>query len=184
MATEMEKMARGEYADTSGEEFQASFRHAREAWMRLNTLSPADPQYREALADLIPGTPESTMVSPPFYCDHGYNIKLGENVFINYNCCFLDGGRIEIGDNTLVGPAVQVYTPEHPFGHVERRKPVERSLPVKIGTDCWIGGGAVICPGVTIGDRSSIGAGSVVTKDIPPDSLAVGNPAKVIRKLG
>lgn len=186
MSTELEKMLTGEYADITDPELHAMALHARGAIARLNALnisSLSSPEYREALLDLIPGTPDSATVLPPFFCDYGSHITLGENVFVNFNCCFLDGGTITIGDHTLIGPAVQIYTPQHPMDHVERRKPIEKALPVVIGSDCWIGGGAVICPGVTIGDRCIIGAGSVVTKDIPEGSLAVGNPARVIRKL-
>lgn len=181
--SERNKLLYGEFADTSDPELQEIFRHARAAWMRLNTLSPHDPEYREALEDLIPGTPASVFLSPPFYCDHGCNIKLGEYVFINYNCCFLDGGGITIGHHTLIGPAVQIYTPQHPIDYMERRKTIERSPAVKIGNDCWIGGGSVICPGVTVGDRCIIAAGSVVVRDIPDDSMAAGNPAVVKKKL-
>ena len=124
--------------------------------------------------DLIPGIPESSTVSPPFHCDHGHGIKLGENVFINYNGTMLDGGIISIGSNTQVGPNCQFLTPNHPIDYVERRKPVERCFPITIGEDCWLGGGVTVCPGVTIGDRCIIGAGSVVVKDIPSDSMAVG----------
>ena len=102
---------------------------------------------------------------------------------INYNGTMLDGGLISIGANTQVGPNCQFLTPNHPFDPVERRKPVERCSPISIGEDCWLGGGVTVCPGVSIGDRCIIGAGSVVVKDIPSDSLAVGNPCKVIRKL-
>ena len=108
--------------------------------------------------------------------------KLLAHVFVNANCTFLDGGYITIGTHTLVGPCVQIYTPHHPMDYQERRGSKEYAYPVTIGEDCWIGGGAIICPGVTIGNRCVIGAGSVVTKDIPDDSVAVGNPARVIRK--
>ena len=109
--------------------------------------------------------------------------KLGENVFINYNGTMLDGGLITIGSNTQVGPNCQFLTPNHPIDYIERRKPIERCSPITIGEDCWLGGGVTVCPGVTIGDRCIIGAGSVVVKDIPSDSMAVGNPCRVIRKL-
>ena len=136
----------------------------------------------QALRALVPGIPETSIICPPFHCDHGDGIKLGEHVFVNANCTFLDGGYITIGAHTLVGPCVQIYTPHHPMDYQERRGSKEYAYPVTIGEDCWIGGGAIICPGVTIGNRCVIGAGSVVTKDIPDDSVAVGNPARVIRK--
>lgn len=176
-------MARGEYADTSDPEITASYSTTLRKLLKLNSFTIHMDGYRDALRAVIPAIPDSSVINTPFHCDHGVNIVIGENVFVNFNCCFLDGGAIEIGDHTLIGPAVQIYTPEHPLDYKERRKTIERSLPVRIGADCWIGGGAVICPGVTVGDRCIIGAGSVVTKNIPADSLAVGNPAKVIRKL-
>lgn len=182
--TELEKMARGEFGDTSDpairELYEATMRNLKE----LNKFTMHMDGYRKALAAVVPGVPESSAVMTPFHCDYGVNIHIGEHVFINSGSTFLDSGSIEIGEHTLIGPSVQVYTPEHPMDYVERRKTIERAFPVKIGADCWIGGGAVICPGVTIGDRSIIGAGSVVTKDIPSDSMAVGNPARVIKKLG
>lgn len=182
MATERDKMLRGELADISDPEIQAIFKRNKEVLKRFNLLTHYCDEYRSVLSELIPNVPESTIVSPPFFCDHGQNIVLGEGIYINYNCVFLDGGGIEIGNRTLLGPAVQIYTPQHPKNYLDRRKSVETSHKVTIGEDCWIGGGAVICPGVTIGDRAIIGAGSVVVKDIPADSVAVGNPAKVIKK--
>lgn len=183
MATEREKMARGEFADVSDPEIFAIFSATLKNLVRLNALSMHTDGYREALEAVVPSIPVSSAVNPPFHCDYGVNLRFGEHVFVNFNCCFLDGGGIEIGDHTLIGPNVQIYTPNHPVDYIERRKSIERSLPVKIGADCWIGGGVVICPGVNIGDRCIIGAGSVVTKDVPPDSLAVGNPARVVRSL-
>lgn len=177
-------MLAGEFADTSDPELQEELNEACKKVMALNRLSPSDAGYRHALRELIPGIPDSSVVMPPFHCDYGARITVGENVFINYNCSFLDGGTVKIGDYTLIGPAVQIYTPHHPMDHLERRKTIEKSLAVTIGDDCWIGGGAVICPGVTIGDRCVIGAGSVVVKDIPPDSVAVGNPARVVKRSG
>lgn len=183
MATEREKMLRGEMADTSDPAIQEHFALVQQACRRFNTLTTSDRGYRDALADLIPGVPPSSLIIPPFFCDYGDSIRLGKSVFINCGCVFLDGGGITIGDHVLIGPNVQIYTPNHPMDYTERRRTVEKSLSVTIGNDCWIGGSVVICPGVTIGDRSVIGAGSVVVKDIPPDSLAVGNPARVVRKL-
>ncbi|WP_408099259.1 sugar O-acetyltransferase [Peredibacter sp. HCB2-198] len=131
---------------------------------------------------LIPNAHESLYIQSPFYCDYGYNISCGENVFINANCVFLDVAKISIGSYVLFGPAVQIYTASHPLDYMIRRT-LEFGRPISIGDDSWIGGGAIIMPGVSIGRRCVIGAGAVVTKDVPDDSLAVGNPAKVIRKL-
>ncbi|HJD74639.1 MAG TPA: sugar O-acetyltransferase [Bacteroides reticulotermitis] len=180
--TELEKMRSGQLADMSGPELQAHFERAKTLLAKMRGLSTYSDSYRELLETLMPGIPATSTVSPPFYCDHGDGIKLGEHVFVNANCTFLDGAYITIGDHTLVGPCVQIYTPHHPMDYLERREPKEYAYPVTIGSDCWIGGGAIICPGITIGDRCVIGAGSVVTKDIPSDCIAVGNPARIIRR--
>lgn len=181
---ELEKMLAGEEHDVSAPEIQKSFHTRRLHQERFNrTQIDQGEEYYQALTALIPGTPRSTTVVPPFYCDHGHPIRLGEGVFINVNCTFLDGGGIRIGDRTLIGPNCQLYTPLHPMDYLERRKPVERALGIEIGADCWLGGGVIVCPGVRIGDRTIIAAGSVVTRDLPDDVLAAGNPATVKRKL-
>lgn len=180
---EIDKMRRSELADTSKPELQKSFIHAKRILAKIRCMSGYEPDYRSLLEELLPGLPKSAVVCPPFCCDHGHGIAVGENVFINANCTFLDGAMITIGANTLIGPDVKIYTPQHPIDYVERRKPQEYAFPVTIGEDCWIGGGAVICPGVTIGARSIIGAGSVVVKDVEPDTVVAGNPARCIRKL-
>ena len=183
MCTEFEKMRSQQLANTSDEHIQISILNAKKRVLELNKTYCGADGYREMLISLIPEVPDSTCVCPPFQCDHGNGIKLGENVFVNSGCTFLDGGLITVGNYTLIGPNVQIYTPQHPMDSTDRRQTVEYAYPVNIGADCWIGGGAIICPGVTIGDRCVIGAGSVVTKDVPSDSLAVGNPARVIKKL-
>lgn len=183
MSAEFYKMRNQELANTSDEQIQKSIVNAKKLILKLNNTYYGGPGYRETLIKLIPCVPESSCVCPPFYCDHGNGIKLGENVFINSGCTFLDGGLITVGNHTLIGPNVQIYTPTHPMNFKQRRETVEYAHPVTIGEDCWIGGGAIICPGVTIGDRCVIGAGSVVTNDVPCDSLAVGNPARVVRKV-
>lgn len=137
---------------------------------------------RAILRELLPNAHKRIYIEPPFHCDYGYNIHSGENVYFNVNCVVLDTMKIQIGDNVFFGPGVHIYTASHPLDAVERRT-IEFSKPVTIGNDCWIGGNSIICPGVSIGNGVTIGAGSVVTKNIPDYSLAVGNPAKVIRKL-
>lgn len=179
---EIDKMRTGQLADMSDPEILGSFKHAKILIAKMRNMSIYDDKYRSLLEELIPSMSPSTIIMPPFYCDHGSGIRLGSNVFINTNCTFLDGGYITIGDNTLVGPNVQIYTPHHPLDYMKRRENKEYAYPVNIGHDCWIGGGAIICPGVTIGDKCIIGAGSVVTKDIPENSTAVGNPARVIKQ--
>ncbi|MBT1695376.1 sugar O-acetyltransferase [Fulvivirgaceae bacterium PWU4] len=135
------------------------------------------------LRQLIPNALKGLWLQPPFYCDYGYNMMLGENVFFNFNCVVLDVTYVKIGSRTLFGPNAQIYTATHPINHVERASGLEYAKPITIGEDVWVGGSAVICPGITIGDRTVIGAGSVVTKDIPSDVFAAGNPCKVIRSL-
>ncbi len=136
------------------------------------------------LKELLPNASDGLWLQPPFYCDYGYNMLIGEKVFFNFNCVVLDVAQVTIGSRTLFGPNVQLYTATHPMDHKERASGVEYAKPITIGEDVWIGGSVVICPGVSIGNRSVIGAGSVVTKDIPADVFAAGNPCKIIRALG
>jgi maltose O-acetyltransferase len=126
---------------------------------------------------------ENTWIEPPFHCDYGRNIHLGKGVFFNFNCVVLDVCAVRIGNKTLIGPAVQIYTATHPMEWEKRAEGLESGKEVTIGEYCWIGGGAIINPGVTIGDRTVIGAGSIVTRDVPADVFAAGNPCRVIRKL-
>jgi len=181
--TEFEKMRNKEFYDFSGSEIMDSIRHANLLCAKLQTMTLFDEDYRKVIEVLIPGIPASSCINPPFHCDHGHGIKLGEGVFVNYGGTMLDGGLITIGSRTKIGPNCQLVTPNHPIDYRERRKPTERCLPITIGEDCWLGTGVTVCPGVTIGDRCIIGAGSVVVKDIPSDSMAVGNPARVIKNL-
>jgi len=125
---------------------------------------------------------EGCVVRPPFHCDFGYNIRLGDNVFMNYNCVILDINEVSIGDRTQIGPMVQIYAADHPRDAKSRAAGLEFGRPVTIGVDVWIGGGAIIVPGVSIGDGAVIGAGSVVTRDVPPGATVAGNPARRIDK--
>lgn len=161
----------------------ASLVHAKRLCAKLQTMSLCDDDYREVMEELIPGLPATSAICPPFHCDHGTGIVLGEHVFVNYNCVFLDGAYIRIGRHTLIGPNCQLYTPQHPMDFVARREPKETAYPITIGEDCWLGGNVVVCPGVTIGNRCIIAAGSVVTRDVPDDSLAAGCPAVVKKRL-
>ena len=183
MKTEYEKMRSQELYYFSDPEIHASLVHAKKVCARLRSMTIYDEDYRQVIEELIPGVPQSTTICPPFHCDHGTGIILGENVFMNYDCIMLDGGYIRIGKHTLIGPHCQFYTPQHPVDYVERREEKETAYPITIGEDCWLGGNVVVCPGVTIGNRCIIAAGSVVTKDIPDDSLAAGIPAVVKRSL-
>lgn len=183
MKTEYEKMRSQELYYFSDPEIHASLVHAKKVCARLRSMTICDDDYRQVIEELIPGIPQSTTICPPFHCDHGTGIILGKNVFMNYDCIMLDGGYIRIGKHTLIGPHCQFYTPQHPMDYVERREEKETAYPITIGEDCWLGGNVVVCPGVTIGNRCIIAAGSVVTKDIPDDSLAAGIPAVVKRSL-
>ncbi|MGQ2984513.1 sugar O-acetyltransferase [Flavobacterium sp.] len=136
-----------------------------------------------ALRELIPSAGENLWIEPPFQCDYGYNIEAGDNVYFNFNCVFLDVTKVTIGSRTMFGPNVQIYIAMHPMDTVERASGAEYAKPITIGEDVWVGGSAVICPGVTIGNRSIIGAGNVVTRDIPDDVFAAGNPCRVIKGI-
>jgi maltose O-acetyltransferase len=149
----------------------------------LNATRERDQETRRSiLKELFGRGGESVWMQPPFFCDYGSNILLGERVFFNFNCVVLDVCRVVIGDYTLFGPAVQIYTATHPMSAELRRKQ-EFGKPVTVGSDVWVGGGAILCPGVTIGARTVIGAGSVVTRDIPDAVFAAGNPCRVIREI-
>jgi maltose O-acetyltransferase len=136
---------------------------------------------RQDLLACLFGVQTDACVTPPFFCDCGSNIELGRNVYFNFNCVILDVAKVSIGSNVLFGPAVQIYTASHPMDAAERRSGVECGKPIRIGNVVWVGGGAIVCPGVSIGVGAVIGAGSVVIKDIPPGVFAAGNPCRVIR---
>jgi maltose O-acetyltransferase len=183
MKTEKEKMISGEYYIAGDHVLVKERRKAKNLLHRLNvTEYRLTKKAKEILAELIPNTGKSFYIEPPFHCDYGYNMICGDNVYFNVNCVVLDCAPVTIGSNVFFAPNVQIYTATHPLD-AELRKTLENALPVSIGDDCWIGGNSVICPGVSIGKGCVIGAGSVVTKNIPDNSLAVGNPAKIIRKL-
>lgn len=183
MKSEKEKMIAGENYNAGDPILVKERRKAKNLLHRLNvTEYRVTKNARLIIEELIPNAGKNFYIEPPFHCDYGYNISCGENVYFNVNCVVLDCAPITIGSNVFIAPNVQIYTATHPLD-AELRKTIESALPITIGDDCWIGGNSVICPGVKIGNGSVIGAGSVVTKDIPEHSLAVGNPAKVIKKL-
>lgn len=169
--------------DFSNEETQRNAHHAKSLCARLATMTSRDADYRAVITQLVPDLPASSVIHPPFQCDFGFNIHLAEDVFVNVCCVFLDTAPIRIGAHTLVGPNCQFYAPHHPLDPIERRKPIEQAFPITIGQDCWIGGNVTICPGVTIGARCIVAAGSVVTHSFPDDCLIAGNPAVIKRKL-
>lgn len=181
--TEYEKMCNGLLYDFGSPEIEALLADCKEKLKRLNAMSRRDEGFDELMHELIPDMDATAVVSTPLYCDIGRRIKLGAHSFVNKNCTFLDTGGITIGSHTKIGPNCGFYTPQHPIDYIERRRTVETGEPIVIGDDCWIGGGVTICPGVRIGDRVIIGAGSVVVHDIPSDTMAAGNPAVVKRHL-
>ena len=183
MKTEFEKMRSGELYDFTDPEIYASLSHAKELCARLQTMTLHSPDYRSVVEELVPGLPATAEICPPFHCDHGNGISIGENTFINANCVVLDGAMVTLGHDVKIGPACQLLTPQHPMDYQNRRGTRERALPITIGDDTWLGGGVIGCPGVSIGRRCVIGAGSVVVHDIPDDCMAAGNPAVVKRHL-
>src|SRR5476651_1720130 len=183
MQTEKVKMLAGELYDPLDDELVQARVRARDLCQDLNATRERDLDARRSiLKQLLGQGGESVWMQPPFFCDYGSNILLGERVFFNFNCVVLDVCMVKIGDFTLFGPSVQIYTATHPMNHELRRKQ-EFAKPIEIGSDVWVGGGAIICPGVKIGSKSVIGAGSVVTRDIPAGVFAAGNPCRVIREI-
>jgi maltose O-acetyltransferase len=184
MKSEKQKMLDGELYNPLDKVLSDDRTRTRLLLKELNESREDKPDKRaKILKELIPNIKGELWLQPPFYCDYGYNIILGDKVFFNFNCVVLDVTYVRIGSRTLFGPNVQIYTATHPVDPIERSSGVEYAKPISIGEDCWIGGSAIICPGVTIGPRTIIGAGSVVTKDISSDVTAAGNPCKVIRRL-
>ncbi len=183
MRTERDKMVAGELYDALDPHLIADRNRVRNLCLELNASHDEQEELRRDLCRQIFGKGGDTVwLQPPFYCDYGFNIELGERVFFNFNCVVLDVCPVRIGDFTLLGPGVQILTPLHPFDAALRRRQ-EYGKSIDIGSDVWIGGGAIILPGVGIGSRTVIGAGSVVTRDIPDAVLAAGNPCRVIRKI-
>lgn len=176
---EKQKMLSGELYRPGDPELQAD-QAAAKAWMvRYNAALGETPAMRRALlTELLGSVGEGAVIRPPFHCDYGYNIHLGNDVFFNFNCVILDVVEVRIGNGTQIGPAVQIYAADHPRDAEGRRSGLEFGRPVVIGENVWIGGGAIILPGVTIGDDAVIGAGSVVTRDVAAGTTVVGNPAR------
>ena len=178
------KMLAGELYFANDPELAAERRRAQQVLAQYNATGPDDQATRPTLLrELFGALGDGADIQPPFACDYGYTIRIGRNAFINYNCVFLDCAPIEIGDDLQMGPAVQLYTAFHPLDRQTRAAGLEYAKPIRIGDGVWIGGGAIVLAGITIGDGCVIGAGSVVTRDLPPDTLAVGNPARIVRSL-
>lgn len=142
-----------------------------------------EPEARvQILQELFGGVGANPRIVPPFHCDYGSNIYVGDNFYMNYGCVILDCNTVHVGNDVMCAPYVQIYTAYHPTDPEVRRTGLELAAPIQIGNNVWIGGGAIICPGVTIGDNTTIGAGSVVVKSIPANVIAVGNPCRVLRR--
>jgi maltose O-acetyltransferase len=183
MATERERMLAGDLYDPRDPELGAARQRARDLCQALNASRAGDEAGRRAiLRDLLGAGADTAWIEPPFFCDYGAQIELGDRVFFNVNCVVLDVCPVRIGDYSMFGPGVQLLTPMHPM-NAEARRGKEYGRPIVIGADVWVGGGAIILPGVTIGARSVIGAGSIVTRDVPDDVFAAGNPCRVIRGI-
>lgn len=176
-------MLAGELYDALDPELVLARDRARDLCYELNASGEREQEKRRRiLGELFARGGDSVWLQPPFYCDYGSNIYLGERVYFNFNCVVLDVCAVEIGDFTFFGPAVQIYAATHPM-KAQLRRSQEFGKPISIGSDVWVGGAAVICPGVTIGSKTVIGAGSVVTRDVPDGVFAAGNPCRVIRQI-
>ena len=182
--TQRERMLAGDPYLADDPELVAESRRAAELTKRFNESSPGDVgARRRILEELLGSLGEGAEIRPPFYCDYGYNTHVGARTFVNVGLVGLDVARITIGEDVQIGPYVQLLTPTHPLEPGPRRERWEAAEPITIGDNAWLGGGVVVCPGVTIGADTVVGAGAVVTQDLPDGVLAVGVPARVVRSL-
>ena len=176
-------MLAGHYYDASDSELVRDRLHCRELVFRFNQTSPLDEKIRQGLLSQLIRAKGSFFFEGDLHFDYGYNIEIGDNFYANVGCVILDVAPVVIGDNVLLAPNVQLYTATHPVDPQERLTGLEFGQPITIGDNVWLGGGAIVCPGVTIGDHVTVAAGSVVTKDVPAHVLVGGNPAKIIKQL-
>lgn len=183
--SEKEKMLAGELYDANyNEELIKERIIAKDKCFEYNNLKPSNTEEREKiLRSLIGNTKENFLIEQPFICDYGYNIKIGERFYSNHNLIILDANKVEFGDNVFIGPNCGFYTAGHPLDAESRNKGLEYAKPIKVGNNVWFGGNVIVLPGVTIGNNVVIGAGSIVTKDIPSNVIAVGNPCKAIKEI-
>jgi maltose O-acetyltransferase len=180
-----ERMLRGELYLFDSPELEADFARAQGLLERYNATRHAEAELRERLLrELLGSVGEGVVVRPEFRCDYGYNIHIGASTFVNYDCIMLDVAPIRIGAACQLATRVQLLTPSHPIDPEPRRSGWEAAEPITIGDNVWLGGGAIVCPGVTIGDDTVVGAGAVVTRDLPAGVVAVGVPARVLREIG
>ncbi|MDO5572270.1 MAG: sugar O-acetyltransferase [Bacteroidales bacterium] len=185
MITEKEKCHKGSLYDSNNDsELIAERLSCKKKCYEYNNLPPTEIEHREdIIINLLGRVGEKFLIEQPFYCDYGYNIEIGENFYSNVNCVILDEAKVKFGDNVFIAPNCGFYTAGHPFDIEQRNSGLEYARPITIGNNVWIGAQVCILPGVTIGNNCVIGAGSIVNKDIPANSLAVGNPCHVIRRL-
>ena len=182
--SEKNKMLSGQMYNPNDAVLAAERHKARTLFQEINSLDESKKKERnQLLRQLLPNGGKGLWIEPPFYCDYGYNIQTGKSVFFNFNCTILDVMKVDIGNHVLIGPNVQIYTATHPLDAKTRNSWLEFAKPVSIGNNVWIGGNAVICPGVSIGDGAVIGAGAVVTKSVPENVVVAGNPAKIIKEI-
>lgn len=184
MKSDKEKMLAGQLYLANSSELVGERLFAKELLFEFNNLRPVEVEARNAILQKLFGkTGGSFYVEPPFRCDYGYNIEIGDNFYANYNLVILDCAKVKIGDNVFIAPNVGIYTAGHPIHPDLRNQELEFALPIEIGNSVWIGGNVVINPGIKIGDHTVIGSGSVVTKDILPNVVAAGNPCKILRSI-
>lgn len=181
--SERNKMAQQQWFDPRDRELAALRRQAKQLCRQLNAQGPEPFKAHQQLAKQLFGTVGSCYIEPDFWCDYGVNIQIGQRFYANHHCVMLDAAAISIGDDVMLGPAVQIYTVSHPMAASERVSGLERALPVHIANRVWIGGGAIILPGVRIGEGAVIAAGAVVNRDVAPYTLVAGQPARLIKEL-
>jgi maltose O-acetyltransferase len=182
--TEREKMLSGQLYRAADADLIAARRRARRLCRLYNATTEEETERRrQLLAELFGQVGPEVEIEPPFACDYGENIRAGSGLYVNFGCVILDCGRVDIGEGVLLGPGVQIYAAYHPTDPAVRATGAELAGPIRIGNNVWIGGQAVLCPGVTIGDNTTIGAGSIVTRDVPAGVIAAGNPCRVIRPV-
>ncbi|WP_115862919.1 maltose acetyltransferase domain-containing protein [Halorussus litoreus] len=183
MTSEKEKMLNGDLYDADDPELVAERERARDLTRRYNTTASDHEERRELLEELLGSLGDECEIEPPFRCDYGYNLHVGENFYANFDCVVLDVCRVDIGDNCQIGPGVHIYTATHPLDATERIEGPEYGKPVTVGDNVWIGGRAILNPGVTVGDDAVVASGAVVTEDVPEEVVVQGNPATVVKKL-